>query len=84
MADRFAELYNPGLVGIERLSEDDKVQVQQLIYRHLESTESARAREILADWPKFAGGFWKVKPKGPGKPAEAKPATVSPVPVARS
>jgi glutamate synthase (NADPH/NADH) large chain/glutamate synthase (ferredoxin) len=71
--ERFSELYNPGMVGIERLDEEDKGVVQQLIYKHLEATESARAKEILADWQKFAGSFWKVKPKAQaGKPAEAK------------
>jgi glutamate synthase (NADPH/NADH) large chain/glutamate synthase (ferredoxin) len=72
--DRFSELYNPGMVGIERLSEEDKGVVQQLIYKHLEATESIRAREILADWPKFAGTFWTVRPKTPtARPSEAKP-----------
>jgi len=85
-ADRFADLYNPGLVVVERLSEDDKTIVQQLIYRHLEATESARAREILADWQKFTGAFWKVKPKpAAGKPVEVKPPVIvaaEPVPAA--
>ncbi len=72
--ERFAELYNAGLVVIERLSEEDTIVLQQLIYRHLEATESKRAREILADWPRFAGSFWKVKPKPPAaKPGENKP-----------
>jgi len=71
--ERFSDLYNPGLVGIERLNEEDKATVQQLIYKHLEATESARAKEILADWQKFAGSFWKVKPKSQtGKPVETK------------
>ncbi|MEA3212505.1 MAG: hypothetical protein QOE70_5562 [Chthoniobacter sp.] len=73
LADHFAELYNPGLVAIERLTEDDKHVVQQLIYRHLEATESARAHEILGEWPRFAGAFWKVSPKPPvSKPADAR------------
>jgi glutamate synthase (NADPH/NADH) large chain/glutamate synthase (ferredoxin) len=75
VAEKFADLYNPGMVGIERLTDDDKVVVQQLIYKHLEATESARAKEILADWSKFAGAFWKVKPKtAAAKPVEPKPA----------
>ncbi|MFM9597607.1 hypothetical protein ACKI1O_50855, partial [Streptomyces scabiei] len=79
--ERFADLYNPGLVSLERLSEEDRAIVQQLIYRHLEATESDRAREILADWPKFAGSFWKVKPKGvspaPTPALAAEPATAT-------
>jgi len=63
------------MVGIERLDEEDKVVVQKLIYRHLEATESARAKEILADWTKFAGSFWKVEPKSiAAQPVEPKPA----------
>jgi glutamate synthase (NADPH/NADH) large chain/glutamate synthase (ferredoxin) len=74
LEERFADLYNPGLVGIERVSEEDQVILQQLIYRHLEATDSARAREILGDWPAFSGRFWKVRPHPPAaKPAEAKP-----------
>jgi len=82
--ERFSELYNPGLVGIERLSEEDKGLVQQLIYKHLEATESARAKEILADWQKFAGNFWKVKPKSTGKPADVKPSSAAPLPAAKT
>src|SRR5579871_3750615 len=33
--ERFGDLYNPGLVGIERLNDEDKGIVQQLIYKHL-------------------------------------------------
>src|SRR6185369_4882686 len=54
LEEKFAAPYNPGLVTIERLGEDDRIAVQQLIYNHLEATESARAHEILADWPHFA------------------------------
>jgi glutamate synthase domain-containing protein 3 len=78
LEELFAELYNPAMVGIERLSEEDKTVVQQLIYKHLEASESARAKEILADWTKFAGSFWKVKAKGPApKPVETKPVAVA-------
>jgi glutamate synthase (NADPH/NADH) large chain/glutamate synthase (ferredoxin) len=74
LEEKFSELYNPGLVVVERLSDEDKVIVQQLVYRHLEATESARAKQILGEWSKFAAHFWKVKPKPPAaKPSEAKP-----------
>jgi len=78
----FPELYNPQLVLHEALSDEDKVVVQQLIYQHLDKTESVRAKEILADWPKYAAKFWKVRPRqSPPKPAavaatEAVPAKV--------
>ncbi len=76
--ERFTDLYNPGLVSIERLGEEDKSVLQQLIYRHLDATDSPRAKEILADWTTYAASFWKVKPKSvaPAKPAVAKPAPV--------
>jgi glutamate synthase (NADPH/NADH) large chain/glutamate synthase (ferredoxin) len=61
--ERFTDLYNSGLVVTERLTEEDKVVLQQLIYRHLEATGSVRAKEILADWQRFAGSFWKVIPR---------------------
>ena len=38
------------------------------IYKHLELTESARAKEILADWPKYEPLFWKVTPMAPAIP----------------
>ncbi len=72
--DRFPDLYNSGLVVLERLTEEDIVILQRLIYQHLEETESIRAHEILGDWPRFSGIFWKVKPRPPAeKPIEARP-----------
>ncbi len=74
LENRFEALYNPGLVVVERVSEEDQVILQQLIYRHLEATDSARAREILGDWGTFIAHFWKVQPRPPAaKPAEQKP-----------
>jgi glutamate synthase domain-containing protein 2/glutamate synthase domain-containing protein 1/glutamate synthase domain-containing protein 3 len=74
LEDKFESLLNPQLVGVERLGESDVTLVKQLIYKHLENTESARAREILADWAKFGAKFWKVRPHPPAaKPAEAQP-----------
>jgi glutamate synthase domain-containing protein 2/glutamate synthase domain-containing protein 1/glutamate synthase domain-containing protein 3 len=77
LESRFESLYNPGLVVIERLESEDEIVVKELIYKHLESTESQRAHEILGDWPKFQPSFWKVKPKPPAaKPPEPKPDAV--------
>ncbi len=74
LESRFEDLYNPGLVIVERLGEEEAVVLQQLIYRHLEATDSARARQILGEWPAFAGHFWKVRPRPPAaKPVEEKP-----------
>ena len=62
------------IVTIDPLTEEDEVVVRQLVYHHLEATESARAHELLGSWPNFAGKFRKVRPRPPAaKPAEAKP-----------
>ncbi|MEY2599799.1 MAG: glutamate synthase large subunit, partial [Verrucomicrobiota bacterium] len=47
---KFADLYNPGLVAIERLTEESGAILQALIQKHLALTGSARAREILENW----------------------------------
>ena len=62
----FSKRYNPGMVGLERLSggEDAKT-LQALIYQHLEATESRKAKEILAQWDQYAPKFWKVVPHPP-------------------
>jgi glutamate synthase (NADPH/NADH) large chain/glutamate synthase (ferredoxin) len=74
LEDKFESLYNPQLVGLERLNDEDVLVVQQLVYKHLENTESGRAKEILGDWQRFAPKFWKVKPHTPvAKPSEAHP-----------
>jgi glutamate synthase domain-containing protein 3 len=54
---------NPELVLMEPLAEEtDAVLVKELIYKHLERTDSELAKEILGDWPKFQQKFWKVRP----------------------
>jgi glutamate synthase domain-containing protein 3 len=74
LENRFEALYNPALIVVEPLTAEDEIAVQQLVYGHLENTESARAREILGAWPTFVGHFRKVRPRPPAaKPAEAKP-----------
>jgi len=50
--------YNPGLVVIERLTEEDKAGRPAIdSIKHLEATESARAKGILADWQKLPAAF---------------------------
>jgi glutamate synthase domain-containing protein 3 len=41
----------------------DEVTVKRLLERHARYTESKRAKEILADWPKYRVKFVKVFPK---------------------
>jgi glutamate synthase (NADPH/NADH) large chain/glutamate synthase (ferredoxin) len=46
----FEERVNPALVRIDALTDEDEIVVRQLIYQHLEATESPRARELLGAW----------------------------------
>jgi glutamate synthase domain-containing protein 3 len=78
LENEFPDLYNTGLVVIERLDHQGENVLRQLIVRHLEETGSARAREILGDWEKFSSSFWKVLPRPPSpKPSEVKPSASS-------
>jgi glutamate synthase domain-containing protein 3 len=61
--DSFPLKLNPELVVPERLeTEADIVTVKKLVYKHLERTESDRAKEILGDWPRYEPKFWKIRP----------------------
>ena len=61
--DSFPANVNPELVTIERLeAESDIVTVKKLVYKHLERTESDRAKEILGDWQRYEPKFWKIRP----------------------
>jgi glutamate synthase domain-containing protein 3 len=76
--ERFADLYNPGLIVIERLDAANEVVLHELISRHVEQTGSARGKEILGDWPTFSKAFWVVQPRPPAaKPSESKPVASS-------
>jgi glutamate synthase (NADPH/NADH) large chain/glutamate synthase (ferredoxin) len=62
----FESRCNKAMVGLERLADPIETKaLKELIYRHLELTESANAKEILADWPKYEPLFWKVCPHPP-------------------
>ena len=43
-------------------NEKDVKYLQAVIYRHLELTDSQRAREILNGWQEYSYMFWKVTP----------------------
>lgn len=61
--DTFKFKYNPQLVSIERLTEqDDIIAVREMIERHASFTQSPRAQEILDNWDYFLPLFWKVVP----------------------
>jgi glutamate synthase (NADPH/NADH) large chain/glutamate synthase (ferredoxin) len=82
LEDAFESRYNPQLIRLERLGDEASSQaLKSLIYRHLETTESERAREILGDWPKYESRFWKVCPLAQ---TAAKPAPTPPSPAASS
>ncbi len=68
LQDNFKEQYNPALVGLERMNDEDAAVVRGLVQEHMDRTDSARAQEILADWPNFRGRFWKVAPNPPPAP----------------
>ena len=68
----FESHINPQLVRLERLAgESDVSAVKSLIYKHLENTESERARAVLADWSRYESLFWKVVPLPPPVPKPA-------------
>jgi glutamate synthase (NADPH/NADH) large chain/glutamate synthase (ferredoxin) len=64
--NRFEKTYNPAMVSLSRLEgEADAKELKGLIFNHLEATESALAKSILADWERFGPLFWKVVPHPP-------------------
>jgi glutamate synthase (NADPH/NADH) large chain/glutamate synthase (ferredoxin) len=61
--DSFAMNLNKELVSNTRVeAEEDIVTLKELIYKHLERTDSALAKEILADWHRYQPLFWKIQP----------------------
>lgn len=65
----FEELYNPEMVRAEPITDEAELkELAALIYRHLELTESARAKEIMDDWGASQKMFLKVSPKDQPKP----------------
>jgi glutamate synthase domain-containing protein 2/glutamate synthase domain-containing protein 1/glutamate synthase domain-containing protein 3 len=61
--DSFPQRLNTELVVHERLgAEADIIAVKELVYKHLERTESERAKEILGDWHRYEPKFWKIRP----------------------
>jgi len=70
----FEQRCNKAMVNLQRLSDPEEVKVLKgTIYKHLELTESARAKEILGDWAKFEPLFWKIAPLPPASLAPAAP-----------
>ncbi|HUB68186.1 MAG TPA: glutamate synthase large subunit [Candidatus Methylacidiphilales bacterium] len=62
----FEQRCNRAMVTLQRLADADEINaLKGLIFKHLELTESARAKEILGDWARFEPLFWKVAPHPP-------------------
>ena len=63
-SDMFEKLHNPEMIrGTKVTDPEDVTQLQGLIYKHLEKTDSARAKDILDRWTHFGPLFVKVTPK---------------------
>ena len=59
----FQTRYNPGMVALNRVEGGvDEELLRALIERHLELTDSTRARELLDNWQEALGTFWRVAP----------------------
>ena len=54
---------NPEMVDLDPLSAEDISRLHGLLRQHAEETESARAGELLADWPASSRRFTTVMPK---------------------
>ena len=68
----FESLCNRAMVALHRLADADEINtLKGIVYKHLELTESARAKDILADWPKYQAIFWKIEPLKPVAPTPA-------------
>ncbi|MBV9674292.1 MAG: glutamate synthase large subunit, partial [Verrucomicrobia bacterium] len=79
LSDAFPSRLNKELVRHDRLElEEDLLAIKELIYKHLERTESDRAKEILSDWSKYERAFWKIRPISSATPAKAVPSVVEP------
>ena len=75
----FEQRCNREMVSLHRLFEPEEINaLKGLIYKHLELTESVRAKEILGNWAHYEPLFWKVAPMPPAIPATpAPPATTT-------
>ena len=61
--DNFESLYNPDMVGIERLDHSEEIEsLKTIIEAHYKFTQSPRAEEILMNWNETLNKFWKVVP----------------------
>ncbi|TDC91684.1 glutamate synthase large subunit [Saccharopolyspora aridisoli] len=65
---------NPEMVDLEALDDEDREFLHDRVRRHYEQTESAVARELLADWDTAVERFGKVMPRDFKRVLEARSA----------
>ncbi|WNV88624.1 glutamate synthase large subunit [Umezawaea sp. Da 62-37] len=61
--DLLPQRVNPEMVDLDRLTDDERGFLREVVERHYAETESAVARGLLADWDVAAERFTKVMPK---------------------
>ncbi len=67
--EQFEKLYNSELIAMSPLEDPEDVKLlQELIYRHIEHTESERAKEIIAKWDHYRKAFVVVRPNSTPEP----------------
>jgi len=79
----FEKRCNRAMITLHRLGDADEINaLKGLIFKHLELTESNRAKEILGEWSRFEPLFWKVQPLPPASlaPPAAPAAAATPPP----
>ncbi|WP_229109837.1 glutamate synthase large subunit [Halapricum desulfuricans] len=69
-----AERANAGMVTLsDQLDPADRRLLRRLLENHAEYTDSARAKELLADWESALGAFVRVLPEAYAEAIEARP-----------
>jgi glutamate synthase (NADPH/NADH) large chain/glutamate synthase (ferredoxin) len=64
--NEFEQNYNPGMVSIERLNNEEEIQsLKMLIELHWKATSSPWANTIIMNWATAVSKFWKVVPHPP-------------------
>jgi glutamate synthase (NADPH/NADH) large chain len=61
--DLLPQRVNPEMVDLDRLTDDEREFLRDVVERHYAETDSAVARALLADWDVAAERFTKVMPK---------------------
>jgi glutamate synthase (NADPH/NADH) large chain/glutamate synthase (ferredoxin) len=63
--ERFEKLFNPEMVEIIRLNEEDAeaTELKDLVQAHVDATGSGKGQALLDDWPNALSKFWRVQPK---------------------